>query len=135
MRGMRQVYTSPRHENVDRVVAYFSEHGIESRVENRSVWKRPSYERFSYRDGNRAGWPQVWVTHAKDYTRARELLRALGIEPVVRHGEELAVSRQATQDGAFRRSMAPARVRRALLIGIVLVVAVVQALRYVFHAI
>ena len=76
---MRQIYTSPRPENIDKVVALLKEQGIETTVNNRSNWNRPSYERFSYsqRRENRDSWPQVWVNHADDYTRARNALAAV----------------------------------------------------------
>ena len=78
---MRQIYTSQRQENIDRVVALMNEHAIEARVTNRSNWNRPSYQRFSYseRTDDREAWPQVWIVRADDYTRARELLRSIGI--------------------------------------------------------
>lgn len=115
---MRQLYTSPRQENIDRVVALLSEQGIECSVENRSNYNRPSYQRFSYsqRTENRESWPQVWVTRADDYTRARAALRELGIEPVVRHGEELALARNATPD--MRRQGMANRVRRIVMLAL-----------------
>ena len=78
---MRQLYTSPRQENIDRVAALLAEQGIECTIENRSNYRRPSYQRFSYsqRNENRNNWAQVWVTRADDYTRARALLKELGI--------------------------------------------------------
>ena len=45
---MRQIYTSPRPENIDRVVALMAEHGIEATVANRSNYNRQSWQRFSY---------------------------------------------------------------------------------------
>ncbi|WP_243039745.1 putative signal transducing protein [Dyella sedimenti] len=115
---MRQLYTSPRQENIDRVVALLSEQGIECSVENRSNYNRPSYQRFSYsqRTENRESWPQVWVARADDYTRARAALRELGIEPVVRHGEELALARNATPD--MRRKGMANRVRRIVMLAL-----------------
>ncbi len=129
---MRQLYTSPRQENIDRVVAMLTEHGIESTVTNRSNWNRPSYQRFSYsqQQDSRESWPQVWVSRAEDYAQARSLLRELGIEPVIRHGEELAAARDPSRQ-VGRRST-PNRVRRILLIAVVAVFAL-QALRYYFH--
>ncbi|MGC1548241.1 MAG: hypothetical protein WA777_06895 [Rhodanobacter sp.] len=126
---MRQLYTSPRQENIDRVVALMTEHGIESKVTNRSNWNRPTYQRFSYtqRNTNRDSWPQVWLTRADDYARARELLRQLGIEPLIRHSEELAADRNPTPYD--RRATTVARVRRITLLAIAGVF-VVLALRY-----
>ncbi|GGA06913.1 hypothetical protein [Dyella caseinilytica] len=128
---MRLLYTSPRHENIDRVVAYMAENGVETTVTNRSNWNRPSYQRFSYsqRGEKRDTWPQVWVTRADDYTKARELLRQLGIEPTVKHGEELAAARNPAQSVYIRREHTVARVRRIVLLAI-LGVFMVLALRY-----
>lgn len=127
---MRLLYTSPRQENIDRVVAFMRENGVETTTTNRSNWNRPSYQRFSYqqRRENRDNWPQVWVSRADDYTKARELLRQLGIEPLVRYGEELRADRNpgTVYD---RREHTVARVRRIVLLAI-LGVFMVLALRY-----
>lgn len=115
---MRPLYTSPRQENIDRVVALLAEHGIETTVTGRSNWNRPSYQRFSYaqRNESRESWPQVWVNRADDYTQARALMRGLGIEPMVRHGEELAAARNPTPE--TRRSGVATRVRRIVLLAL-----------------
>jgi broad specificity phosphatase PhoE len=117
---MRLLYTSPRHENIDRVAAYMAENGVETTITNRSNWNRPSYQRFSYsqRNEKRDTWPQVWVSRADDYTKARELLRQLGIEPIVKYGEELAAERNPTQSIYTRRQHTVARVRRIVLLAI-----------------
>ncbi|HKR75934.1 MAG TPA: hypothetical protein VJR95_04670 [Rhodanobacter sp.] len=126
---MRQIYTSPRPENIDRVVALMAEHGIEATVENRSNWRKPGHRRFSYRemDYDRSGWEQVWIARADDYTRARTLLRELGIEPVVRHGQDLAEARNPTPQA--QRRYAVARVRRIVLLAILGIIAM-MTLRY-----
>ncbi|GLQ90038.1 hypothetical protein [Dyella flagellata] len=128
---MRMLYTSPRQENIDRVSAYMTENGVETTITNRSNWNRPSYQRFSYsqRNENRDAWPQVWVSKADDYTRARELLRQLGIEPQVRYAEELRISRDPVAALYSRREHTVARVRRIALLAI-LGVFMVLALHY-----
>ncbi len=115
---MRQIYPSPRPENIDRVAALLTEHGIECTIENRSNWNKRSYERFSYsqRKENRDRWEQVWISRADDYTRARALLRELGIEPVIRHGEELALARNPNPE--IRRRSVANRVRRIVLVAV-----------------
>ncbi|OOG54495.1 hypothetical protein [Rhodanobacter sp. C03] len=127
---MRQIYTSPRQENIDRVVALMAEHGIEASVANRSNYNRPTWQRFSYsqRQDNRDSWAQVWITSADDYTKARALLRELGIEPVIRHGEELADARNPSP--IARREHTVARVRRIVLL-LVLAAFAMVVLRYV----
>ncbi|OOG48024.1 DUF2007 domain-containing protein [Rhodanobacter sp. C01] len=126
---MRQIYTSPRPENIDRVVALMAEHGIEATVANRSNYNRQSWQRFSYtqRQDNRDSWAQVWITRADDYTRARELLRQIGIEPVIRHADELAAVRNPTPE--MRREHTVARVRRIVML-VVLAACAMVMLRY-----
>ncbi|MFK2875396.1 hypothetical protein [Dyella lipolytica] len=128
---MRLLYTSPRQENIDRVIALMTENGVETTVTNRSNWNRPSYQRFSYsqRNENRDSWPQVWISRADDYTRARELLRQLGIEPVIRHGEMLQAERNPAESIYTRREHTVTRVRRIVLLAI-LGIFMVLALRY-----
>lgn len=77
---MRQIYTSPRLENIERMVALLAEHGIETRVTEKPAYQRPSYSRPSFRDSNTQAWPKVWIVDADDLPRARELLRGMGIE-------------------------------------------------------
>src|SRR6185312_10041801 len=98
-------------ENIDRVVALMAEHGIEATVENRSSWRKPGHRRFSYQepDTDRSHWEQ------------------LGIEPVIRHGQELAEARSPTPQA--RRRHAVARVRRIVLLAILGIVAM-MTLRY-----
>ncbi|MCX7513571.1 hypothetical protein [Frateuria sp. STR12] len=126
---MRPLYTSPRQDNIDRVVSLLAEHGIETTVTGRSNWNRPSYQRFSYsqRIDSRESWPQVWVNRADDYTQARTLMRGLGIEPLVRHGEELAAARSPTPE--TRRTGVATRVRRIVLLALAAAF-VVLMLRY-----
>ena len=126
---MRQIYTSPRPENIDRVVALMAEHGIEATVANRSNYKRQSYQRFSYsqQQDSRDSWAQVWISRADDYTKARALLREIGIEPVIRHGDELAAARNPSP--TLQREHTVARVRRIVLL-LVLAAFAMVVLRY-----
>lgn len=115
---MRQLFTSPHQANIDRLVTLLTEHGIACSVQNASRWNKPAYRRFSYQQQreNREQWPQVWVTHADDYTRARELLRELGLEPVIRHGDALAAARNPSP--LNRRQDVVTRVRRIVLVAV-----------------
>ena len=121
VKAMRQIYTSPRVENVDRVVAMLGEAGIQTSVTNRSTWRGHDYKRPSYSaKQNPDGWPQVWIVKAEDQPRARALLREAGIEPAVRHAQELALSRGAA--AGQRRSPLAIYLRLALLATIALIV-------------
>lgn len=126
---MRQIYSSPRPVNVDRVIALMAEHGIAASAQNRSNWNRPGHRRFSYQEpeSDRSDWEQVWIERADDYARARALLRELGIEPEVRYSADLAASRHATPQA--RRRNVVARARRLTMLA-VLAVAAMATLRY-----
>ncbi|TCV91314.1 hypothetical protein EC912_11260 [Luteibacter rhizovicinus] len=121
---MRQIYTSPRLENIDRVVALLTEKGIETTVTNRSTWNRPTYQRFSYsqRLDNRDTWPQVWINGADDFAPARALLKEIGIDPVVRFQEELNIARQPDRRPPQQRTAARVRLMMlAVVVGVFLI--------------
>ncbi len=126
---MRQIFTSPRPENVDRVVALMAEHGIATAVQNRLRYDRSTWKRHSYlqRHERRDDWDQVWIRHPDDYTRARELMLGIGIEPLVTHGEELAASRSTSP--VTRREHVASRARRIALL-VVLAACGMLMLRY-----
>ncbi|HEX5305586.1 MAG TPA: DUF2007 domain-containing protein [Dyella sp.] len=115
---MRQLYTSPHQPNIDRLVALLNQHGIECQVQNVSRWNRRAHQRFSYiqQRESREQWPQVWVTHADDYTRSRELLKEIGIDPVIRHGDALAAARHPSP--IVQRRSVVTRVRRIVLLAV-----------------
>lgn len=77
---MRQVFTSPRLENVERVAALLKEHGVDARITNGRSFKGSIRGNFSYRDHARTGpQPAVWVVKSDDQPKARELLREAGL--------------------------------------------------------
>lgn len=124
---MRRIYTSPRTENVERLVAVMTEHGIATRVTNRRAYEGSTYRRFSYaRPGHSDDWPAVWVTHASDHTRARQLMREIGIEPVTRYAAELAAYR-FQQSGGRNPGRVAARVRTAVLVALCVALAIYGA--------
>lgn len=116
---MRQIYTSPRHQNVERVVALMAENGIATTVTNKRAYARPSYSRFSYSQTNDSEeWPKVWITHAEDQTRARQLLREIGIEPATRYVDALAAERAPQVPDPNRHRRAAMRARMAVMGGV-----------------
>jgi len=97
---MRQIYTSPRIANVDRVVELLGQAGIQTSVTNRRAWAGHDYRGPSYAGKQDPGtWPQVWVVRAEDQPRARALLRDAGVEPATRYAEELAQWRSLKKTG------------------------------------
>lgn len=117
---MRQVYTSPRNENIDRVVALLREAGIATSVTNRSNYAGHDYKGPSYTaKTNREAWAQVWVVHSADQMRARAILREIGIEPPTRFAEELQASRSKQRTPEQRRVRFAWNMRTLLLAAIV----------------
>ena len=111
---MRQIYTSPRMENIDRVVALMAEHGIQTSVGNRRGYQGADWKRFSYTArADRDSWPNVSVVRAQDQTLARKLLREAGIEPATRFADELAAARGVGDPVQHRR--ASARIKLVVL--------------------
>ncbi len=82
---MRQIFASPRLDNVDRVVALLRIGGVEPIVSNRKPWAEGWDRRhIPYSDRQtKAQWPQVWV-HPDDLARAREILRDTNVVPTTR---------------------------------------------------
>ena len=127
---MRQVYTSPRAENVGRVVDLLNKAGIETTLTNRVGGKGGEGKRFSYRSGGneRDSWPQVWVVNSNDQTQARQILRDVGLEPAVRFADELAMSR-SVPDIASARAAASKRFKLiilALVTGVIVMISLFQ---------
>ncbi len=77
---MRQMFTSPRLENVERVAQLLTEAGIENRIQGGRTYKGHSRRQFSYTD-KKASEQQasVWVIKSDDYKRAREMLIEMGL--------------------------------------------------------
>ncbi len=125
---MRQIYTSPRIENIERVVALMAEHGIQTSVSNRRAYQGADWKRFSYTAGNdRDSWPQVSVVRSEDQTLARKVLRDAGLEPATRFAEELAASRAAGDPAVHRRaSMRVKLILLALILGVSILIALTQ---------
>jgi hypothetical protein len=119
---MRQIYTSPRMENIQRVVALMAEQGIETTINNRRAYQGADWKKFSYTArGDRDSWPQISVVRSEDQTRARQILREAGIEPATRFAEELAAARGVGDTTTHRRaSMRVKLVVLALITGIVM---------------
>lgn len=127
---MRQIYTSPRAENVNRVVELLNKAGIETTLTNRVGWKGGQWKRFSYSSGGneRDSWPQVWVVNSNDQTQARQILRDVGLEPAIRFADELAMSR-SVPDMASARLAATKRFKLiilALVTGVIVLIALFQ---------
>lgn len=77
---MRQMFTSPRLENVERVAQLLNEAGISTKITNGRSYKGSHRGGFTYRDTERNGQqPAVWVLVSEDQPRARQILRDAGL--------------------------------------------------------
>jgi hypothetical protein len=120
---MRQVFTSPRLENVERVAELLKEHGVDARITNGRSYRGNRRGNFSYRDSaNEGPQPAVWVVKSEDQPKARELLREIGLLDSGRSPtsylptpEEDRLGNGGAADAAKRRAF---RIRAALLVGI-----------------
>lgn len=128
---MRQIYTSPRQANIERVVQLMAEHGIDTSISNRRAYQGADWKRFSYAErGDRDSWPQVWVVRSEDQTRARQLLREAGLEPATRFADELAAARGVGDTTRHRRvSFRVKLVVFALIAGVIALIALTELSR------
>ena len=113
---MRQFFTSPRLENVERVEQMLEEAGIQTRVTDRATWNRATKRDFSYTD--RRGttkWPAVWVVKADDYVRARQMLREIGLMESTRDAPVFLPSAIGPAAAIDPRARAVGRTRLLLL--------------------
>ena len=128
---MRQIYSSPRQANIDRVVELMAEHGIQTSVSNRRAYQGADWKRFSYSaKGDRDSWPQVWVVRSEDQTRARQVLREAGLEPATRFADELAAARGAGDTSRHKQaSMRVKLIVFALIAGVIALIALTELSR------
>jgi len=128
---MRQIYTSPRNANIERVVALMAENGIQTTISNRRAYQGSDWKRFSYTArGDRESWPQVWVVRSEDQTRARQVLRDAGLEPATRFADELAAARAVGDTSQHKRvSLRIKLVVFGLIAGVIALIALTKISR------
>lgn len=76
---MRQVFSSPRLENVEGIARFLEEHDIEVRITQGRSYKGGWSGRRTYRDTDGGPQPAVWVIKSEDQPKARQLLREAGL--------------------------------------------------------
>lgn len=73
---MRKIFSSQRVETAEGVATLLREAGIDVRLSNGRSYQSKRSGQFSYLEqGNAQTHPTVWVVHANDQPRAREILR------------------------------------------------------------
>ncbi|WP_133501515.1 hypothetical protein [Cognatilysobacter terrigena] len=121
---MRQVFSSARLENVERVAQLLRDADIEVRITDGRSYKGGRRTTVSYRDKGEAQRPAVWVVKSEDSGRAREILRDAGLLDSTRPSDAKLSFRsqfgdETTRTPAQRRAT---KIKVALLFGMVIVV-------------
>ena len=125
---MRKVFTSPRLENVEAVAALLQDAGIEVKISEARSYRGKRRSSFSYRESEDAGpQPAVWIIHAEDQPRGRQLLREAGLIDSSRASDSSylplsVLERDRDAQAAGKRSRAM-RIKLGLLAAIVVVIA------------
>jgi len=130
---MRQIFTSPRLENVEAVAKLLTEAGIETKVTESRGYKQVSRREFSYveKKGG-SNHPAVWVIKSDEYKRARELLHGMGLldtAPMPSYVPEALQFKQADKASPQTRLM---RIKLILLFVVGATVALI-VLRMIFQ--
>lgn len=127
---MRQVFSSPRIENVEAVAKLLSDEGIEVRISDGRSYKGNRRGTFSYTDEN-AKRPAVWVVQSEDQVRARELLRGAGLLDSTRPGESSFLTPAfRSEEERYGKTSAQKRAWR-IKVGLMLGIAVILGLAMV----
>ena len=117
---MRQMFTSPRLENVEAVAKLFTEAGIDNKISEGRGYKKVSRREFSYveKKNDTSNQPAVWVIKSDDYKRAREMLLGMGLIDQASGPSYLPESLQ------FKEKARPDAARRLSRVRVVLLFAV-----------
>jgi hypothetical protein len=129
---MRQVFSSPRLENVERVAQLLEEAGIETRVTHGRSYKGTRRGEFSYRDHAREEpMPAVWIVKSEDQIRGREILREAGLLETTRAGSDSFLPASMHRREEERKADAGARRAFRLKLGLLALIAIVIVLAFV----
>ncbi|MDY0023071.1 pathogenicity-like protein [Arenimonas caeni] len=114
---MRQVFTSVRLENVERVAAMLNEAGIETKISQGRSWKGNSRREFSYsaKDHDPSQQPALWVLKPDDFKQARQILFDAGLLEATRETSYLPEALQFREAKASDPMARATKIRLALL--------------------
>lgn len=130
---MRQVFSSPRLENVERVAELLRNEGIQVKVSQRRAYKGGLRGNFSYRDDTRTEpMPAVWVVRSEDQPRARAMLRELGLLDSTRSDTGYRLPAFRSEEPVPANDPGRKRAFR-LKLGLLAVIAIVVVLAFFTH--
>lgn len=128
---MRQVFSSPRLENVEAVAEMLRAEGIEVKITNDRSYRGKRRSNFSYSErGNESQQPAVWIVNAEDQPRARQMLRDAGLIESTRDASSSYLPTAKLHDAGNTATQAAAgkkrlRIRLVLLALIGIVIALI----------
>lgn len=127
---MRQVFSSPRLENVEAVAQLMRDAGIEVRITNGRSYKGNRRSGFSYTDPD-VPKPAVWVVKSDDQVQAREILRAAGLIDTTRPSDSFTAPSYRFEPQAQVKTPAQKRMFRIkmTLLGVIVVVVALALIR------
>lgn len=114
---MRQVFTSTRLENVEKVERMLNDAGIATKLTQGRTWKGHSRREFSYtaKNTDASQQPAVWVLKPDDFKKAREMLHDAGLLAATRDASYLPEQLQFREPVAADPARRVSRIRMALL--------------------
>ena len=126
---MRQVFSSQRIETVEGVAKLLTDAGIPVHISNGRSYHSKRGGQFSYTEPVKAQLqPAVWVRHADDQPRARELLREAGLLETTRPGYASTLTFTSPQDAPTPQRSWAWRIR-LILLALIALAAVVMWMR------
>ena len=125
---MRQVFSSPRLENVEGIAKFLEEHEIEVRITHGRSYKGGWSGRRTYRDAD-GPQPAVWVIKSEDQPKARQLLREAGLLGSTRAPTDSYLA-PSVHEAAEPRVATPQRRAFRYKIGLLVAIGIAVALAY-----
>jgi hypothetical protein len=127
---MRQVFSSQRLETVEGVAKLLSDAGIEVHISNARSYRSRRGGQFSYSEPMSASQQAaVWIRHAEDQPRAREILREAGLLETTRPGSRPSLTFADAVDETAPRGRWAWRIR-LILLAIIALAVVITVMRH-----
>lgn len=131
---MRQVFSSQRIETVEGVAKLLTDAGIAVHISNGRSYQSKRSGQFSYTEPVKAQLqPAVWVRHAEDQPRARELLRQAGLLETTRPGQGPTLTFRSAQDTPATPQRSWAWRIRLVLLALIALAAAIMWMRRPVH--
>jgi len=134
---MRKVFSAARLENVEEVERLFNEAGIVTKIIGGRSFKGHSRRGFTYNDRdllNAGPPPELWVLHADDYRKAREILQEQGLLGLQQETSSYVPESYRPAPRAAAKPASKLHKARMVLLVIVIGLIVIQGLRLLNQA-